>query len=91
MADSYEWTILLGDKPLDLAPPVSYKRDIQTEHIEDILPNGRVWQADRVIADGYLIFSGTRLAAYAPTLSLTKDHETGRMTLRLPEKGTVIY
>lgn len=91
MAEPNNVTVLLGDKPLSLAQPIGYKRDIQTEHIEDILPNGRVFQADRVTSDRYLIYSAGRLVAVSNSWSLTRDDETGGMTLHLSEDGTTLY
>jgi hypothetical protein len=90
MAEPSKVTVLLGDKPLNLAPPISYRRDIQTQHVEDIAPNGRPYQADFVTSDRYQIFSGTRLVAVSNSWSLTRDDETGDMTLRLSEDGTVL-
>lgn len=97
MADANNFTVLLGDKPLSLAPPISYKRDIQTERVEwnpaefDPTYEGPVIEKDVVISDRYQIFSGTRLVAVSNSWSLTRDEKTGHMTLRLSEDGTVLY
>lgn len=97
MAEAHNLTVLLGDKPLNIAPPVVYKRAIQTERVEwnpaefDPTYEGPIIEKDVVISDGYQIFSGTRLVATANSFHLTKDEETGDLMLRLPEDGTVLY
>lgn len=97
MADANNFTVLLGDKPLDLAPPISYKRNIQTERVEwnpaEFDPSyvGPPIVKELVVSDCHQIFSGGRLVATANNFTLTKDDKTGHMTLRLPEEGTVTY
>jgi hypothetical protein len=98
MADANNFTVLLGDKPLNLAPPISYRRDIKTERVEwnpaefDPTYQGPVIEKDMVVSDCYQIFSGTRLVAVSNGgWSLTRDDKTGHMTLRLSEEATVLY
>jgi hypothetical protein len=88
------YTVLLGRKPLDLAPPVVLQCDIQCEHVEYdprfFYPSydGPLIEKDIVTANRLQVFSGSRLVAVSGRYTLTKDVETGHTTLRLFKNET---